>query len=161
MTRFLIILLVFAACSPEPSIKTGLEGEPLPNFEMVLSNNKGVFNTKSLTSDKPFVIFVFLPDCPYSQQQMKELTSNIKQLKDYEIVAVTNAAPQSLGRFEKEFNLAQYKNIIIGSDTTFSYGNYLGAKGVPCMALYDKKRVLNTVFLGNTSYKILKDVDLK
>jgi hypothetical protein len=151
------IFLLFFICSgcDNNTVRTGMEGKELPNFSFLLPDGKSWYKTNDRDKSKSTVLFIFLPECPFSQMQMTEIIENMEHLKDIQFLIVTPFPYSGMKSFYSKFHLDRFKNITTGSDTTNYYGQYMGASAVPFLAVYNKGGQLKKVMLGNTSYKDL------
>src|SRR5258708_38332898 len=86
----LILLIALFSCEDRKSLKTGLEGQLLPKFDLLLSDSTSWLNTSSIQTGKPIVLFYFSPYCPYCMAQTKVIIDNIDKLKNVQIYMVTN-----------------------------------------------------------------------
>jgi thiol-disulfide isomerase/thioredoxin len=154
----LAILLVLASCSNQKPVKTGLEGEPLPSFNLVLKDSTTVFNTQHLENNKPIVLVLFSPYCPYCKAQIKEMTTKIDKLKDIQICLVTDYPIPALKKFSSDYHLDKYPNIIAGVDTSEFSLKYFKAAHIPYTAIYGKSKKLNSAFVGRVFVNQIKSM---
>lgn len=150
------ILLFLMSCYEKKAEKTGLEGKPLPEFSLLLADSVTWLNTKQIPTKEPLVIFLFSPDCPYSKEQMTEIVENIDELKGVHIYAITPFSYRKMTEFSKKYNIQKYKNITIGRDTSNFFAHFMGVNAVPYIAIYNKEKILDRVFIGITDTKIIK-----
>lgn len=154
MKSIILILLpiVFMGCFGKPPIvKTGLEGKPIPSFDLLLQDSVSHFNTEMIPSGKPFILYSFATWCPYCKAQTEELISEIKDFKNINIYMITTSTLSELRAFSVYFKLPQYKNIVAGIDTKFYFAGYFKTNIVPYFALYDKDKKLKQVLAGKSS----------
>lgn len=147
---FLFIIICLASCfGKEPeTAKTGLEGKPLPAFQLQLPDSITYLNTANITPGKPMAIFYFSPFCPYCRAQTTEIIEDMDRLKEIQFYFVTPLPYRNMKDFYDEYNLGKYPNIITGVDTAHFINDYFELTGVPFMAVYDKNKILNKAFLG-------------
>lgn len=154
----LFIVTVLAGCFGVEPQKTGLEGKPLPEFSILLSDSSTWVNTRNAPSGKSIALFYFSPYCPYCRDQTKEIIDDMDKLRDIQFYFVTSFRVQALKEFYNEFQLGKYTNIIAGVDTARFVSNYFEITGVPYMAIYGKDKTLNKTFLGEIYSGQLKKV---
>lgn len=151
LSLFLIIACLAGCYSSEPQ-KTGKEGQPIPAFNVLLTDSTTWLNTSTLPSDKPIVLFYFTPYCPYCKAQTKEIIEDIDKLKNIRFYFISSFPIPLLKEYNKDFNLSKYPNITIGMDTANAVSDYFEIVGVPYMAIYGKNRKLSKSFMGGKLY---------
>jgi hypothetical protein len=157
----LFILSVLTGCySKEPEI-TGLEGKPLPSFKLFLEDSTTNFDMQMIPKGKPVVLLYFGPHCPYSRAQVEEIVNHIELLKDIHFYFFTTWSFRELKLFCTEYQLKKYPNIVAGVDYTNFFANYIGAEGVPYMAIYGRDKLLRKAFIGNVKSKQIKYISTK
>jgi hypothetical protein len=158
--KYLAIFLIYLlfGCQGNKPEKTGMEGKPLPSFALLLADSTTIFNTANIPISTNTVFVIFGPQCPYSQSQIEEITTNIDNLKDIQFYFFTPYPFSQMKRFYEENNLRQYSNIIVGYDTSNYYSPYIGARGVPYITIYDKNKLLNKAFVGKVSAAQIKEI---
>lgn len=130
------------------SEKTGMEGKPLPEFSLLLTDSTTWINTRNIPSGKPTVLFYFSPTCPYCRAQTEEMIEDMDKLKSIQFYFITSNPLAGLKNFCKEFKLEKYKNIISGVDTGYFVSDYFKIEGVPYTAIFNKNKKLNRSYLG-------------
>ena len=153
-----MLLILLTSCYGKKPEKTGMEGKPLPSFTVLLSDSTTRFDTKDIPLDKPVVLFLFGPHCPHSKAQIEEIIANINKLKGIRFYLFTPYPFVQMKQFYKEYQLGNYSNITVGVDMQNFFSQYIGAPGVPFLAIYDKKKLLNKAFLGKTVAKQIKEI---
>ena len=133
--------------------KTGLEGKPIPSFEILLPDSSTYIDTKSIQTDKPVVLFYYGPYCPYSRAQMQEMIENISIMKKIQFILITNAPFSDMKKFCAHYGIDKYKNITAGIDYNNFLGDYYKITGVPFTAIYDKNKKLISAFTGKIFVK--------
>jgi hypothetical protein len=159
MKYFLFIhLIIFASCYSKKPEKTGMEGKTLPPFTLLLPDSVTKFDTKNIPKLNPIVLVLFGPNCPYSKLQAEEIISNINGLKDIQFYFFTNSPFVQMKQFYLKYNLSKYPNITIGIDPQDFYGQYIGAKGVPYVSIYNKNKILIKAFSGRVKANQIKEI---
>ncbi|WP_188316191.1 TlpA family protein disulfide reductase [Chitinophaga agrisoli] len=155
----LLSLLIFlVGCYARPTEKTGLEGKPMPDFDLWLADSSTYFNTGKISSGMPTVLFYFGPHCPYSKAQMEDILSNMKMFKDVNFYIFTTTVFPEMKEFYEHYSLGKYPNIVTGIDTAIFFPTYFKAQGVPYLAIYGKDKRLKEAFVGKVSAKHIKRV---
>lgn len=159
------ILLVIIACltgcfGVEPH-ESGLEGKPLPDFTLLLTDSITSIRSTDISRGKPIVLFFLSPSCPYCRAQTKEIIEDMDKLKNIEFYFIANANRLTdFKGFYKEYKLARYPNIIAGIDTSSAMADYFEISNVPYIAIYKKNKTLNKTFIGKIySSQIKKGAD--
>ena len=152
------IIILIAGCFGKEPQKTGLEGKPLPEFKMLLTDSITLINSRDIHINKPIVLFYLSPYCPYCKAQTKEIIEDIHKLKDIQFYFITNFPLPALKDFYKEYQLEKYPNIITGVDTANTLKDYFEIQAVPYIAIYGKKKTLNQTFVGKIYSSQIKKV---
>ncbi|WP_205513196.1 TlpA family protein disulfide reductase [Longitalea arenae] len=157
-----IILIFIIAClagcfGAEPQ-KTGKEGQPMPEFSLLLTDSLTVLNTGNISTGKPVVLFYFSPYCPYCKVLTEEIIEEIDELKNIQFYFVSIYPISDLKLYYNYFKLAKFPNITIGQDIAQFVSTYFQMPGVPYTAIYGKDKKLNNAFIGKLSANQLKRV---
>ncbi len=155
---FLTVINLVSCSSRPPLQKTGMEGKPMPSFNLLLSDSSTYINTKNIPVGEPVVLFFFGSHCPYSRAQMQEIISNMSSLKNVRFYAFTTESITALKEFDQQYHLTQIPNMTVGQDYTFSFANYYKVPGVPCLALFGFDKKLKQVLLGKYDASVIKDI---
>jgi thiol-disulfide isomerase/thioredoxin len=160
MKNIIALLLIFACCGciDRNRMITGLEGKPMPSFDLLLNDSATHLNTTTIPEGKPIVLLSFGPDCPFCKAEMKDIVDNYQQLQGIRFYVFTSAHFRDMQRFYAYCGLQQQKSIVVGIDTANFFSGYYGAPGVPYMAIYDPKKKLKCTLLGKTSIHRIKDI---
>jgi len=162
MKKLTIVLLMIylCGCKGRPSLHTGLEGKPMPSFDLLLIDSTTHLNTSTLPAGKPIVFFYFSPGCPFCRAQMQDIVDNNKNLKDIRFILLTTGPYSELKGFYKHYDLSKYSNVTVGLDYDYFFGNYFKTSQVPYLAVYDRQRKLKQVNLGKIYSDEIKTVAL-
>lgn len=139
-------------------VYSGREGELLPNVDLLLLDSTTHINIADIPGGKPIVLFYFGPYCPYCQAQTEDIIKHIKSLQHIEIFMVTVYSYTEMKSFCNKNELDKYNNIKIGLDYNLQFGKYFNTTVVPCTAIYNANRKLNSVYLGTLKYDQIKEV---
>src|ERR1044072_5080406 len=147
LISLILIASLYSCFNPEP-IKTGKEGETLPDFSLLLADGSKWDANSNIPSGKPFVVFYFSPRCPYCRVQTEELLKNMKKHNDVPFYLVTNFPLNEMKSYIQEYNLTKYPNITVGYDSISFIRDYFKAEIVPFTLFYDKNKKLSEAFTG-------------
>jgi thiol-disulfide isomerase/thioredoxin len=164
MKKALVIIcaVVVAGCySKKPEIKkTGLEGQPMPNIDLIAIDSVSHFNTESIAPGKPTILFAFEPWCPYCRAQTTSMINQIQKLKDVNIYMLCTSNYNLFKAFNKNFQLQKYPNIKSGVDYKRAFANYFKQTGVPYMAVYGPDKKLKHLLKGKNYISTIKEAVL-
>ena len=153
----LISCLLLGACSWfDPHFSSGLEGKSLPDFRLQLSDSITGFQTSSIKSGQPFVLFLYQPYCPYCQSQTKDILDNMGEFKNIRFYLATSYSYTGIRLFSKHYHLEKYSNITLIRDSANQLLNYFKTDGVPYLAYYDNQKKLRRVTSGKNELKVIK-----
>lgn len=160
MKQFLFLLIVasLAGCFGATPEKTGKEGQPIPEFSVLLLDSTTWLNTHNIPKGKSFVLFYFSPFCPHCKEQTQEIVEEMDNLKDIQFYFISNFPIKTLKPYYKINELSKYPNIVTALDTSHLMANYFRSPGVPYMAIYNKDKKLNKTFLGKINGNQIKQV---
>jgi len=154
-----LLLVMMSECANRNTYeKTGLEGKALPEFSMQLMDSVTNFNTKSVSYDKPVVIFLFSPYCPFCKAQTKDMIENMTSIKNIHFFMLSSYPFHAIKKFYMDYHLDKYSNITVGRDTALFFSNYIKAIGIPYLAIYGKDNHLKQGLLGRVSTDKIKHI---
>jgi hypothetical protein len=159
--KYIITLLVISlfGCTDRQIVVSGLEGQRMPGFEMLLMDSTTVINSNDIPAGSPLVLFYLSPYCPYCKAQTEDLTAKMNELKGINIYILSSFPISEIKKYRDKFQLSKYANITVGKlndDTLFT--KYYKVSGVPYIAVYNKEKRLNEVMLGNVPIRDIKEV---
>jgi hypothetical protein len=157
----LAITLLVGCYGRQPSIKTGKEGKPLPSLTLLLMDSISHMSTNKIPDEKPVIVFLFSPRCPYCRAQTEEIIENIKSLTDLQFYFLSAFPFSFVKSYFTHYQLGKYPNIIVGQDDKMDFSNYYQAQGVPYIAVYGKDKLLKQAFMGKVSINVLKNIALE
>ena len=157
-TITLLLILTCCGCIDRNRMITGLEGKPMPSFDLLLNDNVTHLNTNSIPEGKPIVLFSFGPDCPFCRTEMKDIVDNYQQLQGIRFYVFTSARFRDMQRFYAYCGLQKQHSIIVGIDSANFFSGYYGAPGVPYLAIYDPRKKLICTLLGKISIDRINDI---
>lgn len=162
MKYAIFILVLFCSCyGKKPKIKSGLEGKPMPELELLAADSTTVYKTSSISEGKPTILFSFETWCPYCKAQTESMLSHMEKLKNITIYMVCQTQFSEFKKFYDRYHLANYSNIHPGYDLNHSMAKYFNSPGVPYLAVYSNDKKLKRVFLGKTPISAIKESTLE
>jgi hypothetical protein len=148
---FLVVAwTLFTAFSAPVRIKTGMEGSKLPAFNLLLVDSVTRLNTADIPAGQPFIIIGFSPWCIHCQAETRDIIKHMPQLKNTRIYYVTDFPFREMKGFYRYFKLDKYPNIIMGQDSSNYFLSWFKSSSIPYTAIFDGKRRLATVMVGET-----------
>jgi hypothetical protein len=154
ISLFLVISTLAGCFGAEPQ-KTGKEGKPLPEFSILLMDSTTRLHSRDIPANKPFVLFVFSPFCPYCKAQTKKIIEDRELLGDLHFYFISRFPLSAVKGYINELQLDKQPNITVGLDSTNVVADYLEAPGFPFMAVYGRNKTLNQAFLGKTYSRLI------
>jgi len=142
---------LFTAFTAPVTIKTGMEGRPLPAFDMQLYDSLTHLNTADIPTGQPLIVIGFSPTCTHCQAETADIIKNIERFKNVRICFTTDFPLKEMQVYYRYYKLKQYPNIIMGRDSTSAFLNYFKATAVPYTAVYDPQKRLKRVMNGQAA----------
>ncbi|OQP45869.1 hypothetical protein A4H97_32010 [Niastella yeongjuensis] len=127
----------------------------IPSFKLLLVDSINYFDTRDIAKGKPFVIFYYRSNCPYSRALMDEIIKNMASFKNYQFIIATRSPFNQMKSFYTHFKLNKYKNFIAGLDIENVVPEYYNVKGVPFTAIFDNDKKLVCSFTGRIDGKVI------
>jgi len=151
-----LFCLVFALTSQAQSVSN-----KIAPFQMRLTNGQQF--TSSQLAKGPVVLIYFSPDCEHCQDFTKDLVKNYQVVANKQVVMVTFQSMEMLKPFVKNYSLANYSNIKVGTEgTSYIVQRYYGIRSFPYIAIYDKSGNLVKTYEGEQPhaeiFKTLKGI---
>ena len=163
MNKIILTLWIFflvSCVARDNSIINKHQGEVLPSFNFISPNAKEILNTKTISSNKPLVFFLFQPDCPNCQAETKAILSKAEILKNIDIYFLSFYSIDDVKNFSEKYGLTKYPNIKVVVDSKFEFVNYFQPGSVPYIAIYGTNKRLKKVFKGQIKPELIKEVAL-
>lgn len=142
---FLFLGITLTACS-----QTAPLTKNIPPYR-ILSTDSNYITPANLKKNTPVMLMYFAPDCPHCQKLTKEITKNIKEFGDTQIVMITFVDPtrqfKAMTTFVKDYQLKKYPNITVGTEGyTYLVQKFYQVSTTPYEAIYDKNHQLVQTF---------------
>ncbi len=133
-----------------------------PPVRLLQTDSVSFYTKEDLPKKKPVMLVLFNPQCQHCQHEAEELTKNIDQFKDVQIVMATTMLFDSMMTFREKYKLADHPNIVVAQDTHFFLPSFFMIHNLPFHAFYNKKKELISVFEGSmTIEKMVKELENK
>lgn len=142
---------LFSAFTAPVTVKTGMEGRPLPAFDMQLYDSLTHLNTADIPTGQPLIVIGFSPTCTHCQAETADIIKNIDKFRNARICFTTDFPLKEMQVYYRYYKLKQYPNIIMGRDSTNSFLTYFKANTVPYTAVYDSQKRLKRVMNGQAA----------
>lgn len=124
--------------------------------KLILPNGTKWDMKPNLKKGKSVLLILFSPDCDHCKKETEELTKDINQYKNIQIVMATTVSMDKMKSFINEFKLNKYPQITVGQDYTYTIPVFFDVKNLPFHAFYSKDKKFITKFEGDlTTNKIL------
>ncbi|MEP7371735.1 MAG: thioredoxin fold domain-containing protein [Chitinophagaceae bacterium] len=156
---FSLLLFAILSCNDRHTkIISGLEGEPLPSFNMLLPDSTTYLNSENIPGGEPFVLFYFSPHCPYCRAMTKDLKDEMKTVKDIRFYFIAQSPLNQIRKYDQDYGLSKYNNITLAQVTDTSFSKYYQIQGVPYLAVYNSKKQLKEVLIGICDIDVIKNI---
>jgi len=142
---------LFTAFTAPVTVKTGMEGRPLPTFDMQLYDSLTHLNTADIPTGQPLIVIGFSPTCTHCQAETADIIKNIEKFRNARICFTTGFPLKDMQVYYRYYKLKQYPNIIMGRDSTNAFLNFFKADAVPYTAVYDSQKRLKRVMNGQAA----------
>jgi hypothetical protein len=122
---------------------------------MLLMDSITLFRSEDIPSGKPIVMIYFRTDCPYCQEETKNIINNITTFKNFQVYFLSGSSLKDIKDYAQSFHLNQYPNIIVGKDYAHSFTQVYKPNSVPYLAIYNSRKELLKIYDGNIPINVL------
>ncbi len=114
----------------------------IPDYRILDADS--VYRTPAnLKKNQPVMIVYFSPDCSHCQHLMNEIKGQMKDFSKVQIVMVSAVDYRMVKGFYKDFGIAAYPNITVGTEgNSYKVLQYYNVKTTPYIAIYNHKHKL-------------------
>lgn len=150
--------MVIGSCSLENTSveKNTLTFDTIPAMEFYSPEGQK-FKTTDLQPGKPVVFFFFSPECPHCKRNTEMMLQEIDKLREVQLFFVSPDLPERVLEYSREYNLADYKEIMLLLDTNFEFDNKYMPTVTPIYYIYGSDLLYRGTITGKTtSGQILK-----
>ncbi len=156
------LMISAAAFAQDKTVKDSLPYQKypkLPAFNLLLQDSATIFNTYNIPEGKPTLLVFFSPDCEHCELTIKALLGRLDSLKDVQLYLFTPMDLSMLKPFSAKLNLKAYKNIrVVGKDYQYFFPMFYGAKYVPYLVVYDRRKKFVKMWEGGAKMEELMKV---
>jgi hypothetical protein len=155
------IYLVSCHRNDRPPMSTGLEGKPLPSFDVLLNDSSTHLNTADIPKGKSIVVLYLSPQCPYCRSELASILKNLPSMGDTKFYVFTNWPFQQFKALCTYYRLDKYPNVVAGQDYRNAFASQYPLAAVPFTAFYDKNKNLDKAFVGLMPIEQIKNLEAK
>jgi len=149
LSLYFVVILLFA-CRYSNSKRFSAISK-LPDFEIVsMLDTLGHVWPDKLPAACPIIFMYFDPECDHCQEETKQIVKHAADLAGTKIFMIAHTSYSSLVKFYQEFGLRKMQNLVVGNDTDMSFYRCFVPSAVPFIAIYNKKKELVKIYLGQT-----------
>ena len=113
------------------------------------------FNSSYINDNNSCLIIYFHPECEYCHYEAEQISLNIDQFYDFQIIMISTASSESVKDFANNYHLLEFDNISVLIDTLDVFHNTFGPNPFPASFIYNKERKLVKQFKGEVSTEAL------
>lgn len=135
---FITVFMALGAIAQIDTSQKYFKSPFIPAFNIRKVPDSSSFTNNMLQKNKPTIIVFFDPDCDHCQEATKKFTSKIDRFKDVQILMVTIMQFDRTKKFYKDYNLANFPNIILTRDAVFDLPKFYQVHSIPDVYVYDK-----------------------
>lgn len=151
-----INLAVFLAMSICLQAQSKPVSKSFPDFKMQLTDGK-TFSSTSVKKGEPAMVIYFSPTCDHCENYISAIIKDMQDFKNYQIILVTYVDISEVKKFEEDYHLSNYKNIIAGSEgTEFKVRYFYKVQTFPFTAVYNKNKTLVNLYVKPPTMDQLK-----
>lgn len=154
----LLLIVSLCACYGKKPVKTGLEGQPMPELDLIGLDSTTHFNTGNIPTGKTTILFSFEPWCPFCKAQTEEMLKGMKSFKDANIYMLCGSPFPLARKFYDHYGLSAYPNIKVVVDSSRSFRKYFNNYQIPFIAIYGKDKKLQQAFIGRSNNKMIEEL---
>lgn len=122
----------------------------IPKFTIYKAPDSTAFTRENL-KNKPTIFMIFDPGCDHCQRETDSIIAHISRFKKVQIIMITYLAHQDMMNFYRDYKIANYPLITMGSDPKFFFPTYFEVRNLPSIFIYDKKRRFKKSFEGTVN----------
>lgn len=132
------------------------EKEKMPKFSYHTLNGKK-FSNRNLEPDKTYLFVYFNPLCDLCKEEIEDITDNIGNLEDVQILLVSPNQLNEIEQFSESFGLDKFSQITILHDFDDTFYLEFGAIGYPNLYIYNSNKELVRYFDHATGFLEIKN----
>ena len=149
---FFLVKISFAQTAPAI-----IDSNAIPAFSITKLPDSTDYTQADLKKKKATIIMIFSPDCEHCQRETDSLIAHIDLFKDAQILMVSPLDYTIILKFYNDYHIANYHNITMARDHTYTLGLFYKVHSYPSIHVYDKNGLFKKTFEG--SYPVQKIAD--
>jgi thiol-disulfide isomerase/thioredoxin len=155
----LFLLGMLAGCMSEPPAPKVVkpEGQPVPEFKVLLRDTTTWFNTKDIPKGKPFLLMFYGQNCVPCESLLSNVLAHPDSINTTKIYLLSADYFHNLGAYEDSFHLSKYDFILSGLDPGIFF-SYFGSNVFPLTVVYNEQKKLKQIVVGQVSLDSLEKV---
>lgn len=126
-------------------------------FSIIKVPDSTKFTKADLKKKKPVLIMAFSPDCEHCQHETEQLLAHMDLFKKVQIVMITPIDYKYILEFYNKYGIANYPNITMGRDGSWTIGSFYNIHNFPALFLYNKKGKFVKAFDGSVPVEKIAD----
>lgn len=143
---------------PKQHLKTGLQGDLLPPFNLLLTDGNTTISTGSIPLGNPVVLLLFSPHCLNCRALTESIVANMSRMAGIRFYFVTPCPLPELQQFCREYHLEKYTNVVAGMDLTNFFLLWTNTSVIPYTAIYDHQKRLKLVITHQPNDQIIREM---
>lgn len=145
----LILALGLASCTRVPHAdNTPRDPKAMPPIILLKGDTVSRFNTDSLTTGRPTLLYFYGPGCQPCDTMSQKLLAAMDTLKDANILFLSAGSFHDVKLYQEKYNVERFPNVKLGLDYNNAFVFYYGAQAWPLLVFYDKKKLITRANLG-------------
>lgn len=159
----LVVLIGMMGCSTNPPAPKVLkpEGQPLPDFNILLKDTVTRVNTKKIPTGKPLVFSFFGENCVPCKGLIGDISAHRDSLKGARLYLLSADFFHNVGVYDDTFHLSSLEDVVVGQDMPGIFFSYFGANVYPMTVVYDQQKKLKQIIVGKVSLDSIAKVIAK
>ncbi|WEK37815.1 MAG: redoxin domain-containing protein [Candidatus Pseudobacter hemicellulosilyticus] len=133
--------------------------DQVPAVKMLQADSQTIKVT-DYVKGAPTIFFYFDEDCHTCQQETQSIIDSMQYLKEVRFFLLSLNSLPRIERFKSRYHLADYPNVVVGKDHTYSIASLFKLDGIPAMVVYDRKGQITKIYEGGaTATELLKQLN--
>lgn len=129
-------------------ITAGVQHIPDFSFRQL---NGDLFSTAMLEKNRSVLVVYFSPDCEHCQYEAREINKYRPQLKEAQILMVSDDPIPRIQQFDSLFLLSGNPQVKILKSEQDNFYKVFGTRAIPALFIYNKQGVLVKQFMGEAN----------
>lgn len=124
---------------PETSNKEAIQTLPAFSYKTI----DGItFSNRDLLENKPIIFIYFNSECHYCQNEARTIRNDQKNLKDIQLIFISQENQATVKEFAENYKLTGYDNIHLLFDERGDFNKTFAPTMTPFLVIYNKDREL-------------------